>query len=180
MKLTKNLTNEELMSIEDIKNAVNNGNLIVIDKVQTSNPDYVNLYMFGNVEGLMNTTINEAQSMFLNFNSGKIQLRCIQNASTEIANKYEIGNIIDGIGIQVFDSVEKSFETQAPRKDKEGNILLNEGMPIYRTTIVNTKEAIEAEGHKTLKVTGRVNEDGEVDESAKGTNADAVFNKVQV
>ena len=177
--LNNKMTNSQLMANEAVKAVVNSGQLVLIDKVATSNPDYVNLYFFGNVKGNNGSSINATQAMFLGWNN-TFQQRCIQNASTEIANNYEIGEGIDNIGIQMFDSIKPSFEGHTPRKDRDGNVLLNNGSPIYRVTVVNAKETIESEGHTTLEVTSRVTPDGEPIEDIKGANVDSVLKKPEV
>ena len=155
MELNRNMTNEEILAHKDIKDAMDNGKLIIIDGVQTSNPEYTNLYFMGKVEGLpsSNTNVSELAATLLNW--GAVYMRSIQNASTQIADGLEIGQTIDG-AIRVTDSTEPAFDNQSPRVDRDNNLLLHNGSKIYRTTNICTQQELDRDGHATLEVHERI------------------------
>lgn len=168
MDLNRNLTNEELLANAEIKKALDEGNLVLIDKVQTSNEEYVNLYFMAKVTGLpsSNTEVSDLGAQLLGWNSTEVYMRAIQNASAKVAQKLPKGATIPGT-IRVKDSLKAWFDGQQPRVDRNGNILLNNGKPIYRTTQICSHDEFQKKGHDTLEVTERVDVKKEAAEAAK-------------
>ena len=164
MEFSRNISNEELLVNESIKNALDGGNLVLIDKVQTANPEYTNLYFIGRIKGLAssNTEVSSLAAKLLGWNNSEIYLRSVQNASTEIADSLELGSIIPGT-MRVVDSLEKSFESQNLRIDRNGKTLLHNGQPIYRNTFICTEDELQQSPHMTLVVTEKVDADGVVE-----------------
>lgn len=157
MELNRNMTNDELLAINEVKQAIDNGKIVIIDKVATSNPEYTNLYFIGKVEGLAssNTGVSSLAAQLLGWNNSEIYMRSIQNASTAVANQLPIGSALPGT-IRVVDSVEKAFDNQTSRIDRDDNHLLHNGQPIYRSTEICTIEELAESGHFTLEVTEKV------------------------
>jgi hypothetical protein len=151
------MTNDELLAINEVKQAIDNGKIVIIDKVATSNPEYTNLYFIGKVEGLAssNTGVSSLAAQLLGWNNSEIYMRSIQNASTAVANQLPIGSALPGT-IRVVDSVEKAFDNQTSRIDRDDNHLLHNGQPIYRSTEICTIEELAESGHFTLEVTEKV------------------------
>jgi len=156
MELNRNLTNDQILANANIKEAIDKGELVIIDMVPTSNPEYTNLYFIGKVTGLAesNTNVSVLSAQLLGWKDG-IYMRSIQNASTAIAEKLQIGESIMGT-MRVVDSIEPEFDGQNPRIDREGNQLLHNNNPIYRNTFICTHEELEEQGHSTLEVTEKV------------------------
>ena len=155
MDLNRNKTNEEILAVAGIKDAMDNGKIVIVDKVQTSNPEYTNLYFMGKVDGLAssNTNVSELAAALLNW--GAVYMRSIQNASTKVAEQLAIGSTIDG-AIIVTDSIEPTFDGQSPRVDRDNNLLLHNGSKIYRTTSICTQQELDRDGHATLEVHERI------------------------
>lgn len=155
MELNRNMTNEELLRVAGVKEAVDAGKLVIIDKVQTSRPEFTNLYFIGKVEGLSSSNTNVSQLAAALLGWGDNYLRSIQNADTNIANQFQVGSSIEGT-IRVIDSFEPAFDGQQPRIDRNGQQLLNNGRPIYRSTQICTHDELNQLGHSTIEVTERV------------------------
>lgn|GEM_PF-5552848 len=157
MELNRNMTNDELLAINEVKQAIDNGKIVIIDKVATSNPEYTNLYFIGKVEGLAssNTGVSSLAAQLLGWNNSDIYMRSIQNASTAVANQLPIGSALPGT-VRVVDSTEKAFDNQTSRIDRDGNHLLHNNQPIYRSTEICTHEELAESGHFTLEVTEKV------------------------
>ena len=152
MELNRNLTNDELLAIDSVKQAVDNGKIVIIDKVETTHPDFVNLYCIAKVEGLTssNTDVNPLQAQLLGWN-GDIYMRAIQNASKAIADQVELGTAYNGT-IRVIDTLTKQFDAHTSRIDRNGKQLLSQGKPIYRNTEICDFATLERLGHDTLEV----------------------------
>jgi hypothetical protein len=147
--MSRHLTNKELMADEKISTAVKSGKLVVIDKVETSNPEYINMYFMGLVEGLSpEKEVSSLAASLLGWDNSGFPLRAIQNASVEIAAKFEIGNTIEG-RIVVEDHLESQYGGQKARQDKDGNMLYHHGKAVYRLTSIIGNE--EFEGHRILE-----------------------------
>ena len=155
MDLNRNMTNQELIKVAGIEDALKNNQLVLIDKVQTSRPEFTNLYFIGKVEGLSssNTDVSKLEAQLLGW--GDNYVRAISNSSTEIANQLQVGQKIDG-AIRVIDGLTPSFDGQQPRQDRNGNQLLNNSRPIYRTAQICNHEELNQLGHSTIEVTERV------------------------
>ena len=153
MELNRNLTNDVLLADANIKQQLDNGNLVLIDMVPTSNPEYTNLYFIGKVTGLAssNTGVSQLAAALLNWGSNEVYMRSIQNASTQVAQQMQKGQTLPGT-MRVIDSLEPAFEGQTSRIDRNGKQLLSGGKPIYRTTQICTHEEFEQQGHDTLEV----------------------------
>ena len=153
MELNRNLTNDVLLADANIKQQLDNGNLVLIDMVPTSNPEYTNLYFIGKVTGLAssNTGISQLAAALLNWGSNEVYMRSIQNASTEVAQQMQKGQALPGT-MRVIDSLEPAFEGQTSRIDRNGKQLLSGGKPVYRTTQICTIEEFEQQGHDTLEI----------------------------
>jgi hypothetical protein len=155
MDLNRNMTNQEILKVAGIEDALKNNQLVLIDKVETRLPKFTNLYFIGKVEGLSssNTDVSKLEAQLLGW--GDNYVRAISNSSTEIANQLQVGQKIDG-AIRVIDSFNTAFDGQLPRQDRNGNQLLNNGRPIYRTAQVCTHDELNQLGHSTIEVTERV------------------------
>lgn len=152
MVINRNLTNEEILANDAIREKVDNGEIVIIDKVQTSNPEYVNLYFIGLVDGLATgtTQVSDLAAQLLGWDNSGIPFRAIQNAKREIADKLPIGYGIKG-RIRVLDSIEPFFEGQEPRQDRKGRVLYHKSQPVYRIGTICSHEEFEAEGHQLLQ-----------------------------
>lgn len=145
--------NDALLASPEVVAAVEAGHLILIDKVPTSNPEYVSLYFAGMVETASSNTVSGAQAALLGWSDNSTFLmRAMQNAKAEIADKFETGKVFDQFAIQIIDTNTPAYEKQAPRQSKTGEIYVDEfNKPIYRTGRLVTKDELAAEGHKTIK-----------------------------
>ena len=159
--MNNSMKNIELMAIAEVKTALEAGKVVVIDKKVTADPNYTNLYLFANVDGLGGGSgeVSEAAAMLLGWTGGS-QQRAISNAKTEIANKITIGQSIDDVfgasfTLRCIDTVEKQFQTHQPRIDSNGQIFFNGNKEIYRTFELVTKEELDKKGHITLEVTSK-------------------------
>ena len=152
MDLNRNLTNDEILAIPEVEDALNDGKIMVIHKEDTSHPDYVNMYFIGIVKGLSssNTDVNSLQAQLLGW-KGTMPMRAIQNSSKAIADQVALGTMFDGT-IRVFDTLTKQFDAQTSRIDRNGKQLLHQGKPIYRNTEICDFATLERLGHDTLEV----------------------------
>ena len=159
MVINRNLTNEEILANDSIREKVNSGQIVVIDKVQTSNPDYVNLYFIGLVDGLATgtTQVSDLAAQLLGWDNSGIPFRAVQNAKKDIADKIPVGHGIKGC-IRVIDSTERFFEGQEPRQDRKGRVLYHNGEPVYRIGTICSHEEFKAEGHQLLQAEKKVAE----------------------
>ena len=148
------MKNTELMAIAEVKAAIEAGKVVIIDKKVTSDPNYTNLYLFANVDGLGggSNEVSEAAAMLLGWTGG-YQQRAIQNAKTEIADKFAVGHAFEGFALRCIDTTEKQWQTHQPRIDSNGQIFFNGSKEIYRRFELVTKEELEKKGHITLEVT---------------------------
>ena len=167
MVINRNLTNEEILANDSIREKVNSGQIVVIDKVQTSNPDYVNLYFIGLVDGLATgtTQVSNLAAQLLGWDNSGIPFRAVQNAKKDIADKIPVGHGIKGC-IRVIDSTERFFEGQEPRQDRKGRVLYHNGKPVYRIGTICSHEEFKAEGHQLLQAEKKVAE-GEATQPAE-------------
>ena len=152
MVINRNLTNEEILANDSIREKIYNGEIVVIDKVQTSNPDYVNLYFIGLVDGLATgtTQVSNLAAQLLGWDNSGIPFRAVQNARKSIADGIPIGHGIKGC-IRVIDSTEPFFEGQEPRQDRKGRVLYHGGKPVYRIGTICSHEEFKAQGHQLLQ-----------------------------
>jgi hypothetical protein len=152
MVINRNLTNEEILANDSIREKIYNGEIVVIDKVQTSNPNYVNLYFIGLVDGLATgtTQVSKLASQLLGWDNSGIPFRAVQNARKSIADGIPIGHGIKGC-IRVLDSIEPFFEGQEPRQDRKGRVLYHGGKPVYRIGTICSHEEFKAQGHQLLQ-----------------------------
>jgi hypothetical protein len=164
------MKNAELMAIPAVAEAIKAGKVVCIDKKPTDNPNYVQLYLFAEVEGLGGGSgeMSEASAMFLGFSGS--QSRCIQNASKDFAENVEIGQTFDGLTFRCVDTVKPEWQGHSPRADSSGQIFFNEGKEIYRRFELVTKDEFKKLGHTLLKVTTKG-----VQEAPKGVPADNVL-----
>ena len=160
MVINRNLTNEEILANDSIREKVNSGQIVVIDKVETSHPDYVNLYFIGLVDGLATgtTQVSDLAAQLLGWDNSGIPFRAIQNAKKDIADKIPVGHGINGC-IRVLDSTERFFEGQEPRQDRKGRVLYHNGEPVYRIGTICSHEEFETEGHQLLQAEKMVAEE---------------------
>ena len=160
MVINRNLTNEEILANDSIREKVDSGQIVVIDKVQTSNPDYVNLYFIGLVDGLATgtTQVSDLAAQLLGWDNSGIPFRAIQNAKKDIADSIPVGHGIKGC-IRVIDSTEPFFEGQEPRQDRKGRVLYHNGKPVYRIGTICSHEEFKAEGHHLLQAEKQVAEE---------------------
>ena len=163
------MKNTELIEIPEVKAALEAGKVVLIDKKPTSNPEYTNLYFFGKVEGMgASSEVSAAAAMFLKWTTSYNQ-RAIQNARTEVADKFEVGHTFDDFALRCMDSLEPSFQGHTPRVNSAGELLQHKGKDIYRHFELVTKDELKAKGHVTIAV---VKEEAE---APQGVNADALL-----
>lgn len=169
--MNNSMKNAELLAIKEVKEAIEAGKVVLIDKKVTSNPEFTNLYFFGPTEGLRGASaeVSEAAAMLLGWNS-KSTDRAIQNASTKIADNFQIGHVFPDFAIKCVDSTQPSFKGQTCRQDNEGKILYHNGSPIYRTSSIVTKAELAKSGHSVLEVTSRG-----AQEQPQGVNANSIL-----
>lgn len=150
--LTRNITNQELSSDSTFGPMLNGSSVIIIDKEITSNPEFTTLFLAGMVEQKSSSSLSSMQRLLLGFGDTERYIaRCVQNAATEIADGLSIGDTLQGAAIRIVDSVEKAYEAQEPRIDRNGKVYTYNGKPIYRNMeLVSVEELAEA-GHYTLK-----------------------------
>jgi hypothetical protein len=147
--ISRDLRNAEL---DDIIGDIKFGNLVIIDKIKTSNPLYTNLYLYGPVEGIRSESsgVSKAQARLLGWDNSSNNMRCIANASTEIVDELNIGDAIQGC-IRVTDYLEPQFDNHNPRTDSNGNILYHNGNEVFRYTELVDEEELMESGHNILK-----------------------------
>jgi hypothetical protein len=153
MTVNRNSSNEELLNNEAVRAAVEAGNVILIDKVPTSNPEYTNLYFAGMVETQSASTVSAAQSMLLGWSeTNQYMMRAQQNSKTDVAEKFPLGTVFQDFALQIVDSNTPAYSEQKPRQSKDGQLYLDEaGNKIYRSARLVTKAELEDEGHKTIR-----------------------------
>lgn len=152
MLVSRNLTNEQLLAIDSIREALEAGHVVLIDKVQTSNPEYTNLYFMGYCEVTSGAEISEVQKALLGWDSSVFVMRVQQNAKTEIADKFTIGQAFPKFAVQIVDSLQPSYATQEPRKSKSGDVVTDiNNNPIYRSTRLVTQGELAERGHVIIE-----------------------------
>ena len=148
MLVSRNLTNEQLLSNEEIRTALDAGHVVLIDKVVTSNPEYTNLYFMGYCEVSNGGDISAVQKELLGWDSSVFAMRVQQNAKTAIADKFTIGQAFPSFAVQIVDSLQPSYATQEPRKSKSGDVVTDiNNNPIYRSTRLVTDVELAERGH---------------------------------
>jgi len=152
--INRNLTNAELLAIDAVKNNYDENLLTIIDKVETANPDYVNIYILGKVNFGIGT-MSEAEADMLGINFER-PMRAIITTTKEMANDLIIGGAFyPNMAIRVEDSYEKFFEEQQPRVTAKKEILVGEdNKPIYRTTKVVYDHELVKNPHRLIKPLG--------------------------
>jgi hypothetical protein len=152
MLINRNQTNETLMNVEEVRTALDAGNVVLIDKVATTNPEYTNLYFLGYCEVASSSEVSEVQRQLLGWDSSIFPMRVQQNAKTEIADKFTIGQAFDKFAIQIVDSLTPAFADQKPRLSKSGDVVtdINDN-PIYRNTRLVTHDELAEHGHKIIE-----------------------------
>lgn len=153
MLVNRNSSNELLLKQPEIVEAIQSGKVILFDKVQTSNPDYTTMYFLGMVETESTNDVSIAAASLLGWSDTNVfMMRALQNAKTEIAEKHEIGKTYEGFAIQLVDTNKPAYENHTPRQSKDGETYKDaNGLPIYRTGRLVTKEELAQQGHKTIK-----------------------------
>lgn len=152
MLVNRNQTNETLLSNEAIREALESGKVVLIDKVATTNPEYTNLYFLGYCEVASSSEVSEVQKALLGWDSSVFAMRVQQNAKTTIADKFQIGQTFDKFAIQIVDSLTPAFADQKPRQSKSGDVVtdINDN-PIYRNTRLVTHDELAEQGHKIIE-----------------------------
>ena len=146
-------SNEALMASPEVVAAVQGGNVILIDKIPTANPNYVSLYFAGMVETASSSIVGKAQAMLLGWtDNSQFLMRAMQNAAVEIADKLETGKVFNDFALQIIDTNTPGYESHTPRQSKTGEVYVDEyGKPIYRTARLVTKDELAIEGHQVIK-----------------------------
>lgn len=146
-------SNEALLASPEVVAAVQGGNVILIDKIPTANPNYVSLYFAGMVETTNSSTVGKAQAMLLGWtDNSQFLMRAMQNAVVEIADKLETGKVFSDFALQIIDTNTPGYELHTPRQSKTGEVYVDEsGKPIYRTARLVTKDELAIEGHQVIK-----------------------------
>ena len=146
-------SNEALLDSPEVVAAVQGGNVILIDKIPTANPNYVSLYFAGMVETASSSTVGKAQAMLLGWtDNSQFLMRAMQNAAVEIADKLETGKVFNDFALQIIDTNTPGYESHTPRQSKTGEVYVDEaGKPIYRTARLVTKDELAIEGHQVIK-----------------------------
>lgn len=145
--------NEALLASPEVVAAVQNGNVILIDKISTANPKFVSLYFAGMVETTSSSTLGKAATLLLGWtDNSQFLMRAMQNAAVEVADKFETGKVFEDFALQIVDTNTPGYESHTPRQSKTGEIYRDEtGNPIYRTARLVTKDELAEEGHKVIK-----------------------------
>lgn len=152
MLVNRNQTNETLLSNEQIREALESGKVVLIDKVVTSNPEYTNLYFLGYCEVASSSEVSEVQKALLGWDNSVFPMRVQQNAKTAIADKFTIGQTFDKFAIQIVDSLTPAFADQKPRQTKSGDVVTDiKDNPIYRNTRLVTHQELAEQGHKIIE-----------------------------
>ena len=153
--MNSSMKNSALMALPGVKEAISAGKVICIDKKPTRKPDFINLYLFAEIEGLGSGTaeMSQAAALFLGFTGS--QQRCVQNAAKAFADTVQIGQTFDGLTFRCIDSVTPGWNTHTPRADSAGQIFFNNGKEIYRKFELVTKKELTTRGHVTLDVTSK-------------------------
>ena len=144
MVINRNLTNEEILANDSIREKVNSGQIVVIDKVQTNNPDYVNLYFIGLVDGLATgtTQVSDLAAQLLGWDNSGIPLS-YSECSKDIADKIPIGHGINGC-IRVL--ILQNHSLKAKNHDKIGKV-------VYYITMVSLfTESVLSAAMKSLRL----------------------------
>lgn len=158
--MNRNVKNAELRANKKIANLLAAGHVIVVDKIQTKNENYVDLYLAAEVAGLNSNggTVTQGAAFLLGWGQNQI-IRCRQTVTTANANEVEIGKSLNEVfgmdfTLKVKDSLEPAWPEQAPRVTNEGILLVNEdGKSVYRNALLVTKEEFEGDSHVIIKVT---------------------------
>ena len=174
--MNSTLKNTELLALPQVKAAIEAGNVILIDKKVTKDPNFTNLYFFGSTEGIRGASseVSEAAAMLLGWDTKQTD-RCIQNAATAVADKFQIGHVFPDFAIRCVDTTEPSFKEQEPRKDTSGNLFYHNGKPIYRNRQIVTKAELASKGHAILEVTTKT-----AAEQPQGVNATGLLENAVV
>lgn len=159
------MNNAEL--VEQFGDKLATGAAVVFAVEETSNPDFVHVFVAqnattadyieqsGNAGSVMSRF--EAENAFDDSGNGggEFILRAHFNVRSEKADQYEVGTVIEGVKIQIWDSNVPAFEDQSPRiSSRTGEVYLNNGKPIYRQTSVVYED--EFDGHHNLPVEDRI------------------------
>ena len=146
-------SNEALLASPEVVAAVQGGNVILIDKIPTANPNYVSLYFAGMVETASSSAVGKAQAMLLGWtDNSQFLMRAMQNAAVEIADKLETGKVFNDFALQIVDTNTPGYESHTPRQSKTGEVYVDKsGKPIYRTARLVTKDELAIEGHQVIK-----------------------------
>lgn len=155
--MDRHSSNEQLLSNPDIFKKIANNELVLIDKIITSNPEYTTLYFIGKI--IFNgddDSLSEASCALLGWNPMIVE-RIIQNAKTDISNSMNIGSSYDDWAIRIIDDIKPNYDNHTPRVDNDGNIFFYNNNEIYRRKSICTKQELRENSHKILKITSRGN-----------------------
>lgn len=131
--LTKNSTNKEL--VEAFGESINDGKVRIFAIEETKNPEYTSLFV---TQAIKTGEDNKVTNTFLGWTNKRI-IRCIQNAKTDVANAFNIGDVLEGFGIKVEEKQLPAYEDQKPKVYPEshpaaGNPILFDDKPVYEHT----------------------------------------------
>lgn len=154
--INRNMKNAAIIeAMPEIKALLDAGRVVILDKVATSNPDYMNIYLMANVAGV-GAEATAAEQMLLGWDgAASTTLRCIQNAKTEIVNGLELGTPLpEGFTFRVYDVTTPEYKGHNQRQNKDGDLLHTEdGLPIFRNTKLVSYKELEDNGHDLVRKT---------------------------
>ena len=114
--INRNSKNKELREDEKTSAVLKLGAVVVVDKVETSNPEFVTLYLAQEAKGLGGfNSVSNAQAKLLGWGSStRIERAVVNSAAKEAKNINPGDNLNDllneDISLQVVDSNEPNFD----------------------------------------------------------------------
>jgi hypothetical protein len=159
--LNRKSTNAEILAVKEIATALKTGNPVVISISETRNEEIFQLNIVQQLKIESNDGVDAANELFMGW--GKVLVRCIRSVTQEqfdtvegVAELCEPGAILEGMNIQVIDSLEPQYDGHKPRmrKNKEGVefVLCLGDKPVYRDSELVVGESESTIISKTVSV----------------------------
>jgi hypothetical protein len=161
-------TNEEVLAALAEFNIEVKTEPVIIDIQNTQTDNGKAVFLMAEVTAVSSgSKLTRAQLRVKGFTNSSFILRCIEWMPDEVLeeNGWEVGSTLEGMALQIQDSIEPWYDEQPPRINRDEQLLVDEnGNEVYRQAVLideielnggedeETGEVFEALGHQTIAV----------------------------